>query len=71
MYPRGDADGSKSPVLVIEVESCETRVGNVERAGGSKVLGPHEIPNMGIYAQVMDSEGNIICLWQPIGHAAK
>jgi hypothetical protein len=69
MYPREDEGGSKSPVVVIEVASCETRIGDVERAGGSKVLGPHEIPNMGIYAQVKDSEGNIIGLWQPLRNA--
>lgn len=67
MYPRGDEGGSGSPVVVIEVQSCAGRIADVERAGGSKVLGPHEIPNMGIYAQVKDSEGNIIGLWQPLG----
>ncbi|MBM4075230.1 MAG: VOC family protein [Planctomycetes bacterium] len=66
MYARGDEGGSKSPVVVIEVESCERRMNDVEKAGGSKVLGPHEIPNMGIYAQVKDSEGNIIGLWQQL-----
>ena len=35
-------------------------------AGGSRVLGPTEIPNMGIYAQVKDTEDNIIGLWQPL-----
>jgi uncharacterized protein len=71
MYPRGDEGGSQSPVVVIEVESCEKRIADVVRAGGSKVLGPHEIPNMGVYAQVKDSEGNIIGLWQPLRHATK
>jgi predicted enzyme related to lactoylglutathione lyase len=66
MYPRGDEGGSKSPVVVIEVESCEQRIKDVEAAGGAKVMGPAEIPNMGIYAQVQDSEDNIIGLWQPI-----
>ena len=66
MYPRGDEGGSKSPVVVIEVESCEGRLADVEAAGGSKVVGPVEIPNMGIYAQVKDSEDNIIGLWQPL-----
>ncbi len=66
MYPRGDEGGSKSPVVVIEVSSCEQRLGEVEAAGGSRVTGPTEIPNMGIYAQVEDPEGNIIGLWQPL-----
>jgi len=66
MYPRGEEGGSKSPVVVIEVESCEQQIVDVEGAGGSKVLGPVEIPNMGLYAQVKDSEENIIGLWQPL-----
>jgi predicted enzyme related to lactoylglutathione lyase len=66
MYPRGDEGGSKSPVIVIEVQSCEQRIADVESAGGVKIVGPVEIPNMGIYAQVKDSEDNIIGLWQPL-----
>ena len=66
MYQRGDEGGSKSPVIVIEVESCEQRIADVEGAGGANVMGPVEIPNMGIYAQVKDSEDNIIGLWQPL-----
>ena len=66
MYPRGDEGGSPSPVIVIEVESCEQRIADVEAAGGAKVMGPVEISYMGIYAQVKDSEANIIGLWEPL-----
>ena len=66
MYPRGEGGGSGSPVVVIEVPSCEERVGDVEAAGGERLMGPAEIPGMGIYAQVKDPEGNIIGLWQPL-----
>jgi len=66
MYPRGEGGGSGSPVVVIEVPSCEQRVGDVEAAGGECIMGPAEIPGMGIYAQVKDPEGNIIGLWQPL-----
>ena len=53
-------------MVVIEVASCDQRIADVEAAGGGKVLGPVEIPNMGIYTQVRDSEDNIIGLWQPL-----
>ena len=67
LYRRGDAEGgSASPVVVIEVDSCEQRIADVEKAGGSNVIGPTEIPGMGIYAQVKDPEDNIIGLWQPL-----
>ncbi len=65
-YPRGDGGGSGSPVIVLEVASCQQRIDDVMAAGGSHVLGPHTIPGMGIYAQVKDTEGNIIGLWQPL-----
>lgn len=64
-YQRGD-EGACSPVIVIEVENCEQRIKDVEAAGGSNVMGPHPVGDMGIYAQVKDSEDNIIGLWQPL-----
>lgn len=57
MCPRGNRGRSNSPVVVIEVASSSQRVANVEAAGGSCVLSPTEISNMGIYGQVKDSEG--------------
>jgi predicted enzyme related to lactoylglutathione lyase len=66
MYLRSEEAGSKSPVIVIEVESTEQRMKDVEAAGGSIVFGPHPVGDMGIYAQVRDSEDNIIGLWQPL-----
>lgn len=65
-YPRGDEGGSKSPVIVIEVESCEQRIADVEAAGGSVVVPCNPVGDMGIYAQVKDCEDNIIGLWQPM-----
>ena len=64
-YQRGD-DVATSPVIVIEVESCEQRIKDVEAAGGSRIMGPHQVGEMGIYAQVKDPEDNIIGLWQPL-----
>lgn len=66
MYKREDDGASKTPVIVIEVDSCEQRVMDVESAGGSTIAGPVPVGDMGIYAQVKDSEGNIIGLWQQL-----
>ena len=66
LYLRAEEDVSHSPVVVIEVDSCAERIATVEQAGGASVVGPVEIPEMGIYAQVKDSEDNIIGLWQPL-----
>ena len=67
MYQRDDEGGSRTPVVVIEVESCEQRVADVEAAGGAKVVGPVQVGDIGIYAQVKDPEDNIVGLWQPLG----
>lgn len=65
-YPRGEG-AAQSPVIVLEVESCEQRIADVQAAGGALVIGPAAVGEMGIYAQVKDSEDNIIGLWQPLG----
>lgn len=64
--PDGDEPIAKSPVIVIEVADCAKRIQDVESAGGSVVMGPHPVGDMGIYAQVKDTEDNIIGLWQPL-----
>lgn len=66
MYPRSEDVGARSPVIVMEVDSIARRIKDVEAAGGKLVVGPTEISGMGIYAQVTDSEDNIIGLWQPL-----
>lgn len=64
-YPRAEGVAS-SPVIVIEVESCEQRIKDVEAAGGTNIMGPAQVGDMGIYAQVKDPEDNIIGLWQSL-----
>ncbi len=67
-YPRSpDFPASSTPVIVVEVDSCEQRIKDVEAAGGSTVVPEQQVGEMGKYAQVKDSEGNIIGLWQPLG----
>lgn len=66
MYQRGEGGGSASPVIVMEVDSCDQRCKDVEAAGGSVVVPTQQVGDMGMYAQVKDSEDNIIGLWQPL-----
>ena len=65
-YPRSEEGGCSTPVIVIEVDSTEQRIKDVQAAGGRLIIGPHEVPGMGVYAQIADSEDNIIGLWQPL-----
>ena len=48
----------------IAVDSVDATVSKVQELGGSIVIPKAEVPGMGWYAAVTDSEGNEIGLWQ-------
>ena len=52
------------PVVTINVDSIDDSAAKVEAAGGSVVKPKAEIPGMGSYAYISDSEGNVVGLWQ-------
>ncbi len=58
------------PSVVVSVDDIRAAMKRVEEAGG-KVLGgqtpgePDEIPGIGLYASIIDSEGNQIGMLQP------
>jgi predicted enzyme related to lactoylglutathione lyase len=56
----------KSPVLVIAVEDCDATVEKAKSMGGKLVGEILDIPNVGRYAYVEDSEGNVIGVIKPI-----
>jgi uncharacterized protein len=65
MYKRGE-EGAKSPVIVIDVISVEAHIKKIEGAGGSVVMGKRKVGEMGYYAQVKDTEGNVVGIWENI-----
>lgn len=62
MYKR-DKESAQGPVVVINVANVEEAVKKVEGAGGKVFRAKVQVGNMGFYAQVKDTEGNIIGLW--------
>jgi uncharacterized protein len=60
------------PSVVIAVEDIHAAMKQVEEAGG-KVLGgqtpgqPDDIPGVGLYASIIDTEGNRVGMLQPKG----
>lgn len=60
------------PSVVISVDDIKEAMKKVEAAGG-KVLGgktpgePDEIPGVGLYVSIVDTEGNRVGMLQPIG----
>jgi len=54
------------PILTLEVDSIEEYVKKVEAAGGETVSPKGEVPGMGYYIYLRDSEENVFGLWQII-----
>ncbi|HTY81347.1 MAG TPA: VOC family protein [Dehalococcoidales bacterium] len=57
---------SEAPVIVIDVLSIDERIKQVLKAGGKVVFPKRVVMQMGLYARVTDSEGNVIGLWETI-----
>jgi uncharacterized protein len=55
----------KNPVIVIGVESIDATIKKIEGGGGKVVVPPMDIPGVGRYAYVNDTEGNVIGVIQP------
>jgi predicted enzyme related to lactoylglutathione lyase len=57
---------ASSPVLVIAVDDADATVAKVEKSGGTLVGEILDIPGVGRYARVKDTEGNVIGVIKPI-----
>jgi uncharacterized protein len=63
MMPRDPS--ASSPVLVIAVADADRAVEQVTKSGGRLVGEILDIPNVGRYARVEDTEGNVIAVIKP------
>ncbi len=59
-------DTAKHPLVLIEVPSIDDHLKKIEQNGGKTVMPKINAGNMGMYARVEDTEGNIIGLWEKI-----
>ena len=57
---------AKAPVLVMAVDDTDATVEKVKKSGGRLVGEIMDIPNVGRYARVQDTEGNVIGVIKPI-----
>ncbi len=57
---------SNAPSVVIAVEDIQTAVTQIEKAGGTMLSQPSEIPGVGLYAVFRDTEGNRMSVLQPL-----
>jgi uncharacterized protein len=53
-------------INTIEVDNLHAMIGTVTAAGGSLVNEPHEIPGVGQFVYIRDTEGNVFGLMQTV-----
>ena len=58
---------SPGPVVVVDVADLDAALRAVEDAGGKIVTGRTPVGEMGVTAYVLDTEDNVIGLWQTVG----
>lgn len=58
-------ENNRYPLVTIQVEDMKEAMEAVTAAGGKILSGPHEIPGVGQYASIQDSEDNRVSLLQP------
>lgn len=56
----------KGSVIVINVPNLEEHLKKIEQAGGKVVVPTQKVMDMGLYARVSDTEGNVIGIWQDL-----
>lgn len=56
----------KAPVIVIKVSSLEAMLKKVQEEGGKMVMPKMKVGDMGYYARIADSEGNVVGLWEDL-----
>jgi predicted enzyme related to lactoylglutathione lyase len=59
-------NSGQSPIIVISVSSVADHLEKAERGGGRVVLATQQVGDMGLYARICDTEGNVIGLWQDL-----
>lgn len=59
-----DTSSGKNPVIVIDVQNLDEHLTKIKNAGGKVVMPKTEVGDMGSYARVADTEGNIVGVWQ-------
>jgi len=60
---------SKNPVIVIGVDSIDASLEKIKAQGCEIVLPKNQVGDMGLYAQIRDTEGNVIGIWQDLNQA--
>ena len=66
MFKRGGDFLIVSPTVAVVTADIEACLAKVTQAGGEIVMPKTKVGEMGLYAYVKDTEGNIIGVWQDV-----
>jgi|SRR5579859_1323736 len=69
-FLKTDDPASQVPSVVIAVDDAQATLSQIEKAGGTILSQPDEIPGVGMYASFRDTEGNRMSLLQPLPPSA-
>jgi predicted enzyme related to lactoylglutathione lyase len=64
-YQRPEDPAGQYPSIVIAVDDIHESMKKVESAGGKIHGKPYEIPGVGLYVSIIDTEGNRVSMLQP------
>jgi predicted enzyme related to lactoylglutathione lyase len=64
MFTRSDKLPVAGPVITAVVQDVAATLEKVKVAGGTVLTDIQEVPNMGRYAYIKDTEGNVMGVWQ-------
>ena len=54
----------EAPILVINVASVEDSIKKIKKSGCKVVMEPTKVGDMGLYSKFVDTEGNVMGIWQ-------
>ena len=56
----------ETPVIVIDVPSIDDYIKKITKAGCKLVVPKQQVMDIGLYARVTDTEGNVIGIWEAL-----
>ncbi len=65
-YPKNEGQPANHPSIVIAVDNIKESIKKVSDAGGKVMNEPVDIPGIGAYVSIIDTEGNLVSLLQPL-----
>ena len=62
----GKTAETKNTIIVVDIKNTDESIKKVEVAGGKVIEGPMDIPGIGKYTRVRDTEGNIVGMMESL-----